>query len=96
MRWLSFVPGKATLVLLFNAARRRLKTQAPDATELSAARLLSATEELNQIADDVRDAKESHDAEIAEGAPYVSSPPAPLREPVDHSGPGDIGQSRTK
>ena len=57
MRWLCFVPGKATLVLLFNAAKRRLTEQTGDIAKLPAARIVSATEELNQIADDIRDAQ---------------------------------------
>ena len=57
MRWLSFIPGKATLVLLFNAAKRRLREQTDDVAELPDARIISATEELNQIADDIRDAQ---------------------------------------
>jgi hypothetical protein len=57
MRWLSFVPSKATLVLLFKAARRRVATQPGDIEELPNARIASATEELNKIADDIRDAQ---------------------------------------
>jgi len=57
MRWLSFIPGKTTLVLLFKAAKRRVTEQTDDVAELQNARIVSATEELNQIADDVRDAR---------------------------------------
>ncbi len=57
MRWLSFVPNKATLVLLFKTARRRVAAQPGEIEELSNARIASATEELNQIADDIRDAQ---------------------------------------
>lgn len=57
MRWLSLVPCKATLVLLFKAARRRVATQTGDIEALPNARIISATEELNQIADDIREAQ---------------------------------------
>jgi len=59
MRWQPFqhfVPDKATLVLLFEAAKRRLAEETDDIAKLPDARIESATEELNQIADDVRDA----------------------------------------
>jgi hypothetical protein len=62
MRWLSFIPGKATLVVLFKAAKRRLTEQTDDIAELPNARIVSATEELNQIADDVRDAQTAPEA----------------------------------
>jgi hypothetical protein len=62
MRWLSFIPGKATLVLLFKAAKRRLIQQTDDVAELPDARIVSATEELHQIANDIRDAQPTHEA----------------------------------
>jgi hypothetical protein len=55
--WFPFVPSKATLALLFKAAKRRLTDQADDIAELPNARIVSATKEMNQIADDVRDAQ---------------------------------------
>ena len=57
-----FIPGKATLALLFTAAKRRMAEQSDDVAELPTARIVSATEELNQIADDVREAKTSPEA----------------------------------
>jgi hypothetical protein len=73
MRWLSFVPGKSTLLVLFGAAKRRVATQTDGADQLSDERLGSATEELNQIADDVRDAQADPDTR-------VPSAPAPTVE----------------
>jgi hypothetical protein len=57
LSWLPFVPSKASLVLLFNAAKRRVTQQTADIEALPNARIVSATEELNQIADDVREAQ---------------------------------------
>jgi len=57
MRWLSFAPGKSTLVLLFMAAKRRVIEQTDGVADLSDERISSATEELNRIADDVRAAR---------------------------------------
>jgi hypothetical protein len=60
MRWLPYVPyipGKATLVLLFKAARIRLMSNSASVDALSNARIASATEEMNLISDDIRDAK---------------------------------------
>ena len=57
MRWLSFIPDKSTLLVLFGAAKRRVAEQTDGADQLSDERIRSATEELNQIADDVRDAQ---------------------------------------
>ena len=70
--WLSFVPGKSTLVLLFEAARRRVAEQRDDIGDLPNARIESATEELNQIANDVRD------AQLASEASRPTLPPLPL------------------
>ncbi len=78
MRWLPYVPRKGTLLMLFAAARQRVALQTAEAGNLSDARIDSATEELNQIADDVRDAEPvpapslSADALTRTGAP---SPP---------------------
>ena len=95
MSWLSFVPGKTTLVLLFHAAQQRLSGQILNVAGLSDARLASATEELNQIADDVRDAKDAHDAEASDRI-YVSPPVAPLRHPGNHSELWEVRQSKRK
>ena len=62
MRWRPFTPGKATLVLLFMAAKSRLAAQTDDVAELPNARIITATEELNQIIDDIRDAPDAPEA----------------------------------
>jgi hypothetical protein len=56
-RWLSYIPEKATLVLLFKAARVRLMANSASVDALSNTRIASATEEMHLIADDIRDAK---------------------------------------
>ena len=48
---------KAYLVALFEAARRRLTRQTGDIAELSKTRIVTATNELNQVADDIREAQ---------------------------------------
>ena len=60
--WHSSISGKATLVTLFKAAKRRVTEQTDDVAKLPNARIDSATEELNQIADDVREAEASPEA----------------------------------
>jgi hypothetical protein len=60
--WLSFIPGTSTLVLLFKAAKRRVSEQTDEIAQLPKARIASATEELNQIADDIRDAQATTEA----------------------------------
>jgi tRNA U34 5-carboxymethylaminomethyl modifying enzyme MnmG/GidA len=53
---LSYIPQKSRLVLLFNAARMRLMATSEKIGSLSDTRIASATEEINQISDDIRDA----------------------------------------
>jgi len=53
---LSYIPGRSTLLLLFKAARGRLMVTSEYLGSLSEARLASATEEMNQISDDIREA----------------------------------------
>jgi hypothetical protein len=77
MRWLSYIPGHSTLVLLDKAARARLMVTSPDVGALPDERIASVTEEMNQISDDILDAKN------------IGLPPArvaaaiPVREPID-------------
>lgn len=87
MRWLSFIPGKSTLIVLFNLAKRRLAEHTDDVAELPDARIVSATEELNQIADDIRDA---HDA--SEELPLA----IPTLDTSEHSAPGEMRQLRRR
>jgi hypothetical protein len=53
---LSYIPGKSTLLVLFNAARVRLMANSENVGSLPDARIASATEEINRISDDIRDA----------------------------------------
>ena len=45
------------MVVLFEAARRRLAKQRGDVAELPNTRIVTATKELNQITDDIREAQ---------------------------------------
>lgn len=56
MSALSYIPRKATLLLLFDKAVWRLVDSTADISQLSEARLMAMTEELNRIADEIRDA----------------------------------------
>jgi hypothetical protein len=53
---LSYVPRKSTLLLLFDKAVSRLVESTADTSQLSDVRLVAATEELNRIADEIREA----------------------------------------
>src|ERR1700686_4692272 len=53
-----YVPSSSTLVILFKIARARLMASSHNAALLTDARLISATEEMNQISDDIRDAED--------------------------------------
>ncbi len=57
MRRRPSTPRKGALVLLFEAARRRLARQTGDVAELPNTRIATATKELNQVTDDIRDAQ---------------------------------------
>ena len=75
MGWRSFIPGKATLVRHFKAAKRRLIMQRKAIAGLPNVRIVTATNELNQIVDDIRD------------APGESKiPPPAIREPPPLAG----------
>jgi hypothetical protein len=52
MNWPSYTPSSSTLVILFQIARARLMASSHDVQLLSDARLISASEEMNQVADD--------------------------------------------
>jgi hypothetical protein len=56
MNWPTYVPSSSTLVILFKIARARLMASSQKVALLSDARLISATEEMNKIADDIREA----------------------------------------
>ena len=56
MRWLPYKTAKAVLLLLFKRATRRVAGQTEEVAKLSNARIETATEQLNQVADEIRDA----------------------------------------
>jgi hypothetical protein len=77
MASLSYIPRNATLLLLFKAARGRLMASGENPGSLSDARLASAAEEMNRIADDIRQANgarhsDEYDAAFAAGNPAGS------------------------
>lgn len=53
MSWPTYVPSSSTLVILFKIARARLMASSHNVALLSDARLISATEEMNKISDDI-------------------------------------------
>jgi hypothetical protein len=55
----TYAPTSATLLILFTLARARLMTAACDAASLSDEWLISATEDMNNIADVIRDAADT-------------------------------------
>jgi len=58
MSWPTYVPSSSTLVILFKIARARLMASSQNVALLTDARLISATEEMNKISDDIRGAGE--------------------------------------
>jgi hypothetical protein len=56
---LYYIPRTSALLSLFKAARMRLAANGAQARRLSDTRIASATKEINQISDDIRDAKDS-------------------------------------
>jgi hypothetical protein len=65
MDWRLTIPRKASLALLFRVAKRRLSEQTDDVAELPNARIITATKELNQITNDIRDAQAPEQAPSA-------------------------------
>ncbi len=57
MRRRPVISRKANFVVLFKTSKRRLTGQTDDIARLPSARIVSATLELNQIVDDIRDAQ---------------------------------------
>jgi hypothetical protein len=68
MRWLAHVPGRPKLLSLFRAARTRLMKEDGKGAALTDERLVSATTEINQIADDIHEAE----ADVAVDADAVA------------------------
>jgi hypothetical protein len=77
MRWRSYIPSKATLVRHFKAAKQRLITQRKAIAGLPSARIVTATDELNQIVDDIRDAPGA----LKKPPLAIQDPPLASREP---------------
>jgi len=75
IRWLPYIPGKSTLLVLFKAARVRLMASSENVSSLPDARIASATEQINRISDDIRDAKAAGSA-LAVAAPAEIKPAA--------------------
>jgi hypothetical protein len=75
IRWLSYIPRKSTLLVLFKAARVRLMASSDNVGSLPDARIVSATEEINRISDDIRDAKAAGSV-LADAAPVEKKPAA--------------------
>ncbi len=68
MTWPTYVPSGSTLVILFKIARARLMASSHNVALLTDARLISVTEEMNQISDDLRDAADQVARWHTEGA----------------------------
>ena len=62
MRLRPATPREQSLVLLFEAARHRLTRQTGDVAALPNTRVVTATKELNQVTDDIRDAQTAPEA----------------------------------
>src|SRR5664279_10680 len=77
MRWHSYVPGKSTLQLLFKAARVRLMANSENVGSLPNARIASATEQINRISDDIRDAKAAGSSDNVGAVPAETQPVIP-------------------
>ena len=84
---LEYIPGRGTLLLLFEYAKRRVERHTDGAGKLSKARIVSATEELNQIADDVRDAEAAYVVALSTGSP-AEIKSLPTVDPVVVATPG--------
>jgi hypothetical protein len=57
VNWISYIPRKSTLLLLFETAQTRLLAISENADSLSHARLASAIAEIDQISDDIGKAR---------------------------------------
>ena len=56
MKWPTYIPSSSTLIVLFKIARARLMASSHNVALLSDARIISATEEMNKISDDIVEA----------------------------------------
>ena len=71
---LSYIAQKSRLLRLFKAARIRLMATGKNVSLLSEARITSATEEMKQIPDNIRDAKSATSSNRADAATPASKP----------------------
>ena len=74
MNWISYIPRKSTLLLLFETAQTRLLAISENADSLSHARLASAIAEINQISDDIGKARGASARASKSAAHEVASP----------------------
>jgi hypothetical protein len=98
MASLFYIPANATLLLLFKAARGRLIATSENLGSLSDARLALATEEMNRISDDIRQAKgasysDEYDAVHSAGGP--AGPDSPESRHVAIDAPVSLATPRT-
>ena len=85
MNWPTYIPGSSTLVILFRLARARLSASPHDVSLLTDERLVSATEEMQKISDDLRDAEDTETHTDTAEPKGVGSGDAELR--VEKRGP---------
>jgi hypothetical protein len=71
---LSYISQKSRLLRLFKAAKMRLMATSENVSSLSEARITSASEEIDQISDDIRDAKGATSSNRADAATPASKP----------------------
>jgi hypothetical protein len=71
---LSYISQKSRLLRLFKAAKMRLMATSENVSSLSDARVTSAFEEIDQISDDIRDAKGATSSNRADAATPASKP----------------------
>jgi hypothetical protein len=97
MDWLTYIPGKSTLLLLFKAARVRLMTNSENVASLPDARIASATEEINRISYDIRDAKAASSSVHAGAALPANKPVDPeVALPVTVAGSAALKRTRSR
>ena len=84
MNWISYIPRKATLLLLFETAQTRLLAISENADSLSHARLASAIAEINQISDDIGNGKaRGASARASKSAALEAALPTQVTAPSD-------------
>ena len=98
MGFIYYIPRKSALLSLLKAARVRLAANSEQARRLSDTRIASATKEMNQISDDIRDAKDrssSHDH--VDAATTLSKPADPeVALPITVTAGADLRAANSK